>query len=448
MVNKNELKQQVKAVIEYSQDIKNVNTDTLIDQWFEAKKGFIRAFDDELIYKTKEPVTFELDKEQQMSKLQEFLSMIYDNYDYPDLISFINYFKDDFFSNKMSSEYNRHGYKIAAGMKLTKAYKEFIGNEYDLDRIQTAASRLIQENKITGYLCLSVHPLDYLSSSENNNNWRSCHALNGEYRAGNLSYMLDKSTVVCYICNDRKEKLFRFPESVPWNSKKWRMLLFVSDNWNALFAGRHYPFFSKNIMETVRELWINQTTGAFEKKIWGATNMWSHWHDDYYQRIKLKEWTADEFFTNNKYVAIRDKMYDMNKLIKDQSRLHFNDLLNSTCYTPYYCWNKMSSSTIKFNIGAEVPCLICGNNYLTDTDSMTCSECLEPSGFIRCADCGEIIPEDSVIWAGRAEDYPICNSCYCDHYDRCSCCDYIFHVDDLYWNEERERYYCENCYEE
>ena len=28
---------------------------------------------------------------------------------------------------------------------------------------------------------------DYLSLSENAFNWRSCHALDGEYRAGNLS---------------------------------------------------------------------------------------------------------------------------------------------------------------------------------------------------------------------------------------------------------------------
>ena len=40
-----------------------------------------------------------------------------------------------------------------------------------------------------GYLYLSIHPLDYLSISETNHGWRSCHALDGEYRNGNLSYL-------------------------------------------------------------------------------------------------------------------------------------------------------------------------------------------------------------------------------------------------------------------
>lgn len=449
MINKDELKKQVKAVIEYSQSLSNVNTDLLIEKWLEAKRDFIEAFDGELIYKTKEPVTFELDRDQQISKLQKFIDMINSNYNYPELIDFIDYYQNDFFDNKMSSSYNRHGFNIASGMKLTKAYKEFVNNEYDLDRIQTAASRLIQENKITGYLCLSVHPLDYLSSSENNNNWRSCHALDGEYRAGNLSYMLDSSTIVCYICNDRKEKLPRFPESIPWNSKKWRMLLFVSDNWNAVFAGRHYPFFSENIMEVVRERWAEKATPGIERAIWGASNAWSHWHDDYFQQIQLKKWSSlDDFSTNDRYVPIRDKIYSMRALVKDQSKLHFNDLLESNFYIPYYCWNKISPAPIKFHIGAQVPCLICGDNYLTDTDSMVCSQCLEPNGFIHCADCGEIVPEDMVYWTGRAEDHPICIDCYSHYYDRCINCNMIYHVDDLIWDEERDRYYCEDCYRE
>lgn len=84
---------------------------------------------------------------------------------------------------------------------------------------------LIQEDKVTGILCLSIHPLDYLSLSENTYNWRSCHALDGEYRAGNLSYMMDNTTVVCYLKGEDEAELPHFPAEVKWNSKKWRMLL-------------------------------------------------------------------------------------------------------------------------------------------------------------------------------------------------------------------------------
>ena len=91
-------------------------------------------------------------------------------------------------------------------MKLVRAFKFFETDKELLNEIQSVASMIIQEDKIEGTLCLSVHPLDFISSSENTHNWRSCHALDGEYRAGNLSYMLDKTTVMCYLNSIKEEK--------------------------------------------------------------------------------------------------------------------------------------------------------------------------------------------------------------------------------------------------
>lgn len=126
-------------------------------------------------------------------------------------------------------------------MKLVKAFKYFEENPRSLEDIQNYASRIIQEDKIEGTLCFSVHPLDFLSVSENTYNWRSCHALDGEYRAGNLSYMVDRSTFICYLRGAENQKLPHFPEDVLWNSKKWRMLLYMEDKRRGLMAGRQYP---------------------------------------------------------------------------------------------------------------------------------------------------------------------------------------------------------------
>ena len=127
---------------------------------------------------------------------------------------------------------------IPRGMKIVKSFKYFEKDEDTLADIQSAASMIIQEDKIEGKLCMSVHPLDFLSLSENTYNWRSCHALDGDYRAGNLSYMVDSSTVICYLKSDRDERLPNFPPEVKWNSKKWRVLLFFSNDWDMIFAGR------------------------------------------------------------------------------------------------------------------------------------------------------------------------------------------------------------------
>lgn len=46
-------------------------------------------------------------------------------------------------------------------MKLVKAFKYFEENSRSLEDIQNYASRIIQEDKIEGTLCFSVHPLDF-----------------------------------------------------------------------------------------------------------------------------------------------------------------------------------------------------------------------------------------------------------------------------------------------
>ena len=60
----------------------------------------------------------------------------------------------------------------------------------------------VAENKIEGYLYLSVDPRDFLTLSENDSNWYSCQSLDGDYRSGDLSYMVDGTTIVAYLANE------------------------------------------------------------------------------------------------------------------------------------------------------------------------------------------------------------------------------------------------------
>jgi hypothetical protein len=135
----------------------------------------------------------------------------------------------------VGSGYEYQEAKVPKGMKLSKAFKYFVEDEGQLRIIQDVFSEMIQKNKVCGKLCISIHPLDYLSTSETTHNWRSCHALDGEYRAGGLAYMCDKTTVVCYIKSDEDAVLPRFPHHIKWNDKKWRMLLHMEE------AGQRLP---------------------------------------------------------------------------------------------------------------------------------------------------------------------------------------------------------------
>jgi hypothetical protein len=63
--------------------------------------------------------------------------------------------------------------------------------------------------------------------------------------------MVDSSTVLCYLKGDNDVKIPMFPDTVKWNSKKWRTLLHFSQNKDLILAGRQYPFPSESGLDLV-----------------------------------------------------------------------------------------------------------------------------------------------------------------------------------------------------
>ena len=245
-----DIKENFKSVIAFSQNISDPKIDYLFNKWEKNKEKFIKRFNG-LIYEYPEPVEFTLDVNQKKVRAMDFAATVSDTFNNPTLAEFIDDNLDSFFENKVSTKLYPN---IPEGMKLLKAFKYFEYNKKALRRIQDMASQIIQEDKIKGTLCFSVHPLDFLSSSENTYHWRSCHSLDGEYRAGNLSYMMDESTFMVYIKGADDQFLPAFGSTV-WNSKKWRMLLHTNDNDTVLFAGRQYPFSSRSGIDLVLNIY-------------------------------------------------------------------------------------------------------------------------------------------------------------------------------------------------
>ena len=188
------IKEQVRRVVQYSQNIPDPQVDELIDKWFDAKRDFMEVFDGP-IWEYPFPVTFHISQDSKERRLESLVQYISNEYGYEKLCCFILNNKESFYQNEVTHSYEYKGKKIPKGAKLIKAFKNFVDGKNALTDIQNRASQLIQEDTVTGTLCFSVHPLDYLSSSENTYNWRSCHALDGEYCAGNLSYKIGRAHV-------------------------------------------------------------------------------------------------------------------------------------------------------------------------------------------------------------------------------------------------------------
>lgn len=444
----NEIQPMVDAVLKHSQHVDTVHTDELLKKWYEAKEFFINAFGG-LIYTCPNKMSFELSDNIKQKKLDEFLKYEVGSFSNYELYRFIDMNRDGFFKNELLRPYElRNGEVLQAGMKMLKAFKFFESDDDVLKRYQTKASMLIQDNKIEGYFCLSVHPLDYLSSSENDENWRSCHALDGEYRSGNLSYMMDKSTIVCYLKADNEKVLPRFPTNVLWNSKKWRMLMFIADDHNALFAGRQYPFENFSIMELARKV-------LFEKLHYTA-NRWSPWFNDVVKGPI--SYTSNPNYSSpimydlyHRFVPINHGIKDMRDLVTDgQNTHHFNDLLNSSCYVPYYCWRENTQCKIHFTIGAEAPCIICGQHPVAYDDRMFCKDCasslgLDGENIMTCECCGRDVNEDDIYWV---EEQAICRDCYDNETTICECCGERVFNSHIYYDEKHDRYICGSCWDE
>lgn len=441
----------IKEVIQYSQNIENPIIDP---SWKSAKDSLSRTFlKGQLSYTYPHKVQFELDKTAKEERLRSFINYARNllNNKHP-LILFLEHLtSEEFFNNTLSVKYELPVKVIPRGAKVLKSFKYFIK---DPSLLQNKASELIQENKVEGYLTFSVHPLDFLSSSENTYHWRSCHSLDGEHRAGNLSYMYDSSTMIVYLSTGTKAELPHFPPSVPWNSKKWRMLLHFDRDLNVCFAGRQYPFFSKGALKTVKEVFSTQLAPLQEN--WNNSQereRWDGFYNDYLDFYSREGETLS--LEENRYCVINNGVFDLRQMVKDTpGAKHFNDILNSSYYTkPYYMFKHFYApqNEISFSIGSEVLCAKCGERPINGLDSMMCSECectygdSDCSDYYYCDNCGRGFYRPDGEYVG--DDF-ICHDCVIAHTFECANCHDRAFDSEACWDNNLQSYICARCAEE
>lgn len=448
----NDVQEQFNKVVSYSQGIPEPETDKLFADWLEAKRDFIEAFGGQLIYEWPEKVSFELGSREKSLRLDDFIGVLENRYENYDLAEFVRANKEGFFSNQVVEPYTTSkGDTIPKGMKLLRAFKFFESDANALEAEQNAASMIIQEDKIEGTLCLSVHPLDFLSTSENTHNWRSCHALDGEYRSGNLSHMIDHSTFICYLKSSKDEKLPNFPPDVPWNSKKWRVLFYMSDRWDMIFAGRQYPFCTETGLDFVKN------------KVFPRANLgdFSSWIDKKYCGFKDKDVYSN---FSHSYVPVVDGLVALDELvINEPGSLQFNDVLSSSCYDALYAYKKVECfggykyapmhKFTRFHIGGKCNCTRCGKYPIEITSSFMCNDCeleygdSEDDMFAYCPCCGSRYYYDDGVWVEGDEEC-VCPSCADRETTICDCCGTRHYTSAMVYSRKHNKYLCPECWDE
>lgn len=451
-----EITQQVGKVIQHSQNLSHVNVNKLITQWQQAKRGWIYRFKGDLIYQYPEKVTFTLDAAAKQELVSKFIDKIENFYGNELLARFV--YKSGvsaFFNNLTEYPYDFQDYHIPEHYKLIKAFKFFVPNEDILKDIQNEASAIIQQNVVSGYLCFSVHPLDYLSLSENVHNWRSCHALDGEFRSGNLNYMVDDTTIICYLRAEKMAVLPHFPEDVLWNSKKWRVLLYFSNDETMMFLGRQYPFESNVGLQMIKDEFLSKF--CFYKK-------WTDFHEPISNKL-FDPRTNDYIEVNsNRLIPVGSSVLDIHDLVKDgKHTYHFDDLLRSSCYTPMYSyvyadkWLKLNEhstgytngDTTRFEIGAEAACPCCGQKYVCSEELMLCRDCVnqyeQENYLFECEMCGNSYPERD-MYILPFSDMRVCPRCFETNTYQCDHCGLADTQEYVRVRDEDGTVLCEDCF--
>ena len=270
--------------------------------------------------------------------------------------------------------------KIAKWIGVSEGYEEF----------RVDHSMALNTAKLEGTLCLSIHPLDYMTMSDNESKWDSCMKWrgNGCYRSGTVEMMNSEMVVVGYFKSDNKT--MSMPGGGEWNSKKWRELFIV--NPELIMDIKAYPYESDELTLACLT-WIRELV---EKNL-GWDNFqteYGRWDPDY------DDWTFGGY---DRVSFDTTYMYpDINEYITR----HFYYVTNGDHEGDYlYC-----------DYSGQFVCMNCGEpGYLEEGDegSLICEDCAPTKYYCDCCGEWEYDPAD----LHRVDDCYYCDSCYDDLHD-------------------------------
>jgi hypothetical protein len=232
-----EMKSQINVIELEKLILSQIDGDTIdlrwhIDNWAHSKAHLYRMFGNQLRIET------EVDNNVPDSEYRNDFDSFERNYltSQPRTILFLFFIrnflnKEEVLKNELTRDITFYGMKFQTGMKISRVISKLVPADL-VDQLQTAYSMFLQKFNGKGRAVVSIHPIDYLTMSENSNGWRSCHALDGEYRAGTLAYMLDEGSTIGYVANSKFEKRYtvwsegqRNTNTMSIDNKSWRQVV-------------------------------------------------------------------------------------------------------------------------------------------------------------------------------------------------------------------------------
>ena len=317
-------------------------------------------------------------------------------------------------------------FKISTGMRIMKiihkVFQKFNGDEEVYEAYRIWHSQLFNQINIDGELCLSIHPLDFMTMSDNANGWNSCMRWTddrddpGDYRAGTVECMNSPYILIAYLHNQNRKftpKDIGYGNLSPdweWNSKRWRELFIVQKGVISEIKG--YPYQDEHLTNSVL-MWIKEL----------AHNNLNWDYDD--KEISIGEENKQinpDGFEEMVYINPDPTYYmykDFGTLSIHRGRINMEALWNDAreLHKPGYSLDEYYRDDMWHYIfdvpyGGEATCMCCGQplgEYENRSDAVLCQKC---DNGIKCACCGEWITNGSFYYdIPEFYDEPVCESC-------------------------------------
>lgn len=289
---------------------------------------------------------------------------------------------------------------------LGKLAKFFELSESKYEEFRIAHSQFLNQDTIKGTLCLSIHPMDYVTMSDNESGWDSCMNWRdeGDYRIGTVEMMNSPCVLIAYL-RAKDDMEFGWGDKLShWNNKKWRQLYIVTKD--LISDIRQYPWRNDELNGLCIK-WIKDLATA--NLGWQYSNLctyYNNFHDADYNNFCLE--LSDEPYSIDVYC---DKMY--------------NDVYskNQKCFIGIEAPHE-----IEIDYSGCSECVNCGKeiDYISDTCMLLCDDC---SNAMRCSCCGDVIHNDDYYWID--DDTCLCYDCYTEKAGTCEECGDAFYNEDL-----------------
>lgn len=412
-----------------------INIKAIEDNWAIAKSNYLFDFMGRKLiqeipcvgYEYIDPHLFDLDLINLRRNIFAYVySKDYDSFSYRILTDIVYHIFSPivFINNHISERFDLGEFYWHKNEKWTKAVDKLFrllniplnSQEYrDCEVLQNKYSIFKQQIAQTPYtLKLSIHPLDYLTMSDNNCNWDSCMswAYKGEYHAGTIEMCNSPSVIVAYVEGGD-------PLTCNWPSKQWRELFIINEDF--ISSVHPYPYYCKSYEDEAFK-----AIRALAKKNLG----WEY---------------SEEPFENNSDIDL-----DIGFM--------YNDIFHKRTNTLYLRngLTQLNSKTYAFS-GPAI-CSICGKEYINRAETHICDECgyeYDENYAGHCADCGTIIYNSDDFAVSEFQDIYYCQSCADYHGHCCEECgewhlDEDMHTVSYIYSEDtiEENYVCHYCFKE